>query len=315
MTSEQAFKRILVPTDGSVPSEVAQELAAFIAKKFQSKVTVVHVVAHELMKPGMEDFSLGGADTDIPSAGITRGDYPIPTQLPRQPSTYVRSRVANELLSWHNERGEEIIGEAVALFKEEGIEVDEKMLQHADPAETILQEAEDGEYDLIIMGSNGEDDEDMHLGSVAHKVSRHAQIPVLIVRQKRKISKILVPVDGSKRTAGILQEAVVLSKKTGAKMTLLYVQESSLFRLRPQASKEIGTHILANAAAQAKGVEADQKMESGDPAKIIMQTAKAGDYDLVVMGNKGHSTVGRFLLGGTVEHVIHYIDRPVLLVK
>jgi len=51
--------------------------------------------------------------------------------------------------------------------------------------------------------------------------------------------KILVPVDGSENSEKALQYAVVLARKTNAEMTLLYVQESSLFRLRPEVSKEI----------------------------------------------------------------------------
>lgn len=51
MQSEQIFKKILVPTDGSLPSLVAQELTAFMAKKLSSKVTVINIVAHELMIP------------------------------------------------------------------------------------------------------------------------------------------------------------------------------------------------------------------------------------------------------------------------
>jgi nucleotide-binding universal stress UspA family protein len=45
---------ILVPVDGSTSCLRAQELAALIAKKFCSKVTVAHVVSHDFMHPELK---------------------------------------------------------------------------------------------------------------------------------------------------------------------------------------------------------------------------------------------------------------------
>ncbi|MCJ7424271.1 universal stress protein [Candidatus Bathyarchaeota archaeon] len=147
------------------------------------------------------------------------------------------------------------------------------------------------------------------------KVSRHAHTPVLIARERRRIRKILVPVDGSESAERALRSAATVAKKTNAKITLLYVQESSIHKLKPEIARGIGTNILARAADLAKEAKLDQKLESGDPAKVIIQTAKNGDYDLIVIGNKGHSTISRFLLGSVSDHVIHYTDRSVLLVR
>jgi len=126
---------------------------------------------------------------------------------------------------------------------------------------------------------------------------------------------MLVPVDGSESSEKALSYAVLLAKRIDAEMTLLYVQESGLFKLRPEVAKAIGARILSKAVSQAKGVKIVQKLESGDPAKIVIQTAKNGNYDLTVMGSKGHSGLGRFLLGSASDHVIHYTDRSVLLTK
>jgi nucleotide-binding universal stress UspA family protein len=60
MPEKQFFGKILVPVDDSTSSLAAEELTALIAKKFGSKVTAFHVVAHELMNPAMRDFLPGG---------------------------------------------------------------------------------------------------------------------------------------------------------------------------------------------------------------------------------------------------------------
>lgn len=42
MANQGWFDKILAATDGSASSVVAEELAAFVAKKFKAKVTVIH---------------------------------------------------------------------------------------------------------------------------------------------------------------------------------------------------------------------------------------------------------------------------------
>jgi nucleotide-binding universal stress UspA family protein len=312
MQSKPIFEEILVPTDGSVPSTNALELTAFIAKNFKSRLTVIHVVSHELMHPQLQRFSPESQEY----YGATYGDTRTPPTIHfHEPPSSVQVKAYAEVDDWYRKHGEDVISDAVALFKEEGMSVDQKLVEDPDPAEGILKEAEKGNYGLIVLGHNGEEGEEQHLGSVAKKVSRHAQISVLIARQKTEVSKILVPVDGSAYAEKALEYAVSLADKTDAKMTLLYAQEPSLFRLRPQVAKEIGTRVLANAAGQVKGITPDQKLESGHPGKVIIETARNGDYDLIVMGSHGHTSARRFLLGSVTDHVIHYADRSVLLVK
>ena len=309
MKREEIFRKILVPVDGSLHSLIAEELTASIAKKLNSKVTVLHVVSHELMIPERHEHV---------AQGVTgSGQFPIERHVSTSTASSLPEAVTSEITSWFHQKGEQVIAEAVGLFQEEGIPVDQKIVHHANPAEAIIKEAQVGKYDVIIMGSRGEEEEgkESHLGSVAQRASRHSHIPVLIAREKRQISRILVPVDGSRNAEKALQYAILLAKKTNAKITLLYVQESSLFKLRPEVTKQIGTHILANAADQADEMKLDQKLEFGDPGKMITRTASEGDYDIIVMGSHGHGAIERFLLGSVSDHVIHYANRSVLIIK
>jgi len=313
MQSAHFFKRILVPIDGSVPSIVAQEIAALIATKFNSEVTVLHVASHELMMPQMQQF-LQERKEAVPISTST-GQFPRAVEVPKTPETPLPEEVVNEITNWYIEQGKRIIASAAALFKEEGITVNQKLVERGDPADTIINEAEMGNYDLIVIGNSGEEERDPHLGSVAKKVSAQVKIPVLVAREKSQISKILVPMDGSANAEKALQYAVLLAEKTNAKISLLYVQESTLFRLRPETTKKIGVRVLAQAAAKVEGIKPDQKLESGDPAKVIIQTATDENYDLIVIGGKGHGTIRRFLLGSVSDHAVHYTDRSVLLIK
>ena len=54
MSIPDCFKNILVPVDSSTSCLYAKQLAALIAKKFQSKIKVVHVVTHDFMHPELK---------------------------------------------------------------------------------------------------------------------------------------------------------------------------------------------------------------------------------------------------------------------
>ena len=286
MEGESFLERILVPVDGSHPCLHAEELAAVIAKNFGSKVMVIYVVSHELMQ------------------AAKRLDYEMP------PS------VLSEVTNWFSQAGKKILWEAEALFKEEGIEVDTRIVAYGDPADTILRVAKDEKYSLIAMGNRGETEAEVFsLGSVAEKVSRHAECPVLIVKQKTQLSKILVAIDGSESSEKALEYAVQLAKKHKAKVKLLNVQESKLFDLKPKVVREVGEHVLSDAAAKVKGLKLNTQLEFGNPAETIIEVAEKGSYDLIVVGSRGLSSVKRFFLGSVSDDISHHAKCSVLIVR
>jgi len=313
MQSEKIFKKILIPVDGSIPSLIAQELTAFVAKKLGSRVTVIHVVSHEFMHPQTQKLLIE-RHAHVP-IGPTTLSPPATLHSAGPPAKPFSDAVSEEIINWVHQKGEKAVADAVALFKEENVPVDSKLVEYADPAETILNEAEKGGYELIVLARSGEEEQEAHLGNIAEKVTRHSEAPVLIVGGKRKLSKILVPIDGSENAEKALRHAIFLAKSADVKLTLLYVQESSLFDLKPELTKEVGTRILSDAANKAKGLKVGQKLKSGNPAKVITKMANKEDYDLVVMGSRGLGTIGRFLLGSVSDHVAHYANRSVLIIK
>jgi len=288
MQSKEIFKRILVPMDRSI--DVAQQLSAFIAEKFHSEVTILHVVSPGLMQPGLRE---------------TFAEVSGPTQL--------STRLAREHEQAYKEGGKSL-SDAATLFKQKGIAVQERIVDNADPAEAIIEEAERGDYELIIMEQSEAKKKKPHLGSVAEKVSQYSRAPVLIVRERSSVSRILVPIDGSENAGKALEYAAAIAREANAKITLLYVLERSLFKSKTEEAKKTGALILSKAANEVKGIELHQKLELGKPAEIITQMADEGDYDLIVMGSKGQGGRMRFLLGSVSSHVIHYANRSVLIV-
>jgi nucleotide-binding universal stress UspA family protein len=220
-----------------------------------------------------------------------------------------------EITSVYRQQGEDIVSDSAQTFKEEGIQAEPKVVQNKNIVEAVMEEVERENYDVMIMGRSGRKERESRLGAVAEKMSRHSEIPVLVAGEKSTLAKLLVPVDGSKSSQRALACAVSLAKKVGATVTLLHVQESRLFSSHPELTETIGNSILSEAAEKLKGVGFDQKLESGDPARKILDVAEKGDFDLIVMGSSGHNAIARFLLGSVSNHVLHYTKNPVLVVK
>ncbi|MDI6902431.1 MAG: universal stress protein [Methanocellales archaeon] len=84
----------------------------------------------------------------------------------------------------HEEESERTLARIKNMAKELGVECDTKMIADPDVYVTIIREAEEGNYDMIIMGSRGLTGlKRITLGSVADAVIRNAHCPVTVVRQ------------------------------------------------------------------------------------------------------------------------------------
>jgi len=145
------FRKILLPVDGSQGSLKAARVAGEIARRFDSEVTILHVQhlpATVLAASGM--------------AGMVAPDRGTAEALEAAAREVLR--VARESLGLPEDRLNE-----------------KALLGH--PAEVICRVAEEGDYNLIVMGSRGLSEvRAFFLGSVSDKVSHHAPCPVLIVR-------------------------------------------------------------------------------------------------------------------------------------
>jgi nucleotide-binding universal stress UspA family protein len=290
MSRMQLFKKILVPVDGSHSCLHAKMFALLIAKKFKSKVTVVHVVTHEFMHPEL------------------KAQYQLPHSI------------LHKIDDAYLESGKKIVKNAEDMFREAGIEVEARLVKHEDPAELILELVKDEKYDLVIIGNRAESQSERYsLGSVTEKVARHAECPVLIVKQRPKLEKLLTAVDGSKYADKALEYAVQLAKNFNSKLALLHVEEDKLIRIGgPQVVDCLGTVgecILKDAAKKVETVSFDQILEYGSPAEIIIKVAKKAKVNVIVVGSRGLSSVRRYLLGSVSDDISLHSRSSVLIAR
>jgi nucleotide-binding universal stress UspA family protein len=136
------FKKILVGIDGSENSKRAAMAAADMAELFKGSVTLVSVV-----RPG--EYSLAVEDKAF----------------------------IDNLKEFHTNLVEAIVEEV----KRPGVEVDTK-IELGTPWKELTRTAEEGKYDLIIVGSRGVGQvAEFLIGSNASRIVQHSSIPVLVV--------------------------------------------------------------------------------------------------------------------------------------
>jgi len=135
------------------------------------------------------------------------------------------------------------------------------------------------------------------------------------------VNKILVPIDFSPCSLAALAYASSLAVDHSASATVLHVLPLGPARAgdpRLDEALELAQSQLADAVVEAKGRLGDRLSavaEAGDPLTRIVETAIAGEYDLVVMGT--HGRIGRLhmLAGSVAETVVRNAPCPVVTVR
>lgn len=118
--------------------------------------------------------------------------------------------------------------------------------------------------------------------------------------------------------------AVMLAKNSSGSVTLLYVTSpivpvTEFGAMLPDPTlqiQEAGDELLRNALASLKSpVPTSLLNRIGAPAEVIADVALEGQFDLVVVGNKGRGAVTRMFLGSVADRVVHICTKPVLVVR
>ena len=139
--------RILVPADGSNQSKTALEYA--IAQFPDAEITVLHVI------------------------DPVGGGYALQRGIPTSGEEWYESA---------REKADELFADAQELAAESDRTLDTE-IEVGRPARTIVEVADEDDYDGIVMGSHGRSGVSrILLGSVAETVVRRSTVPVTVVR-------------------------------------------------------------------------------------------------------------------------------------
>ena len=295
------FRHLLIPLDGSKMAEAALPAAAFLAEKFASRVTLMHVVER---KP--------------------------PSEVHGQPHL----KNARDASAYLSELSQRVFAKGISVdFHVHEAEVD-------NVAGSIVAHADELKHDLVIMCSHGRG-KSLHLflGSIAQKVIGMGSLPVLITHPDEQggappfsCRNILVPLDGDPDHAKALPVAreIALACDAALHLAIVVPRFSSLSgeakvsgRMLPATASRILEMEYKDAqefikaemeSLRSQGFAASGHVLRGDPAGMIADAANASSVDLTVLATHGKTGMKAFWEGSVAHRICSFSRVPLLLI-
>jgi nucleotide-binding universal stress UspA family protein len=289
------LNRFLVPLDGFEVAEQILPLVSLLAARLGEPVELLRVVP---------DVDLGGSEDEAIAAFLEASQH----------------------------EAEHYLEGIRVLLESEGVRVSGVTVRVGPVAPTILDVAMAADAGLILLATHGRSGpERWFIGSVADRVLRNAQTPVLALRpgdeapaEPVEIDRLLVPLDGSDEASAALPYAEYLAARLNATVTL--VQTVNLMALGMQGRtpppqlldtlQDNAEQYLQQAAheLQQRGVAVDTKFSFLHPADEVASLIREHPHSLVVMTSRGRSGIARTLLGSVADRIIRTAECPVLVV-
>ena len=289
------YDDILIPTDGSEAAERAVDYGAVLATAFDATVHALSVVDER-------DYDgITGDESDVMREGVEAA------------KTAAEAAV--------DDVAERVDGD-VTTHVTVGV-----------PSEAILEYVEAAGIDLVVMATHGRTGvERFIIGSVAEKVVRRADVPVVTVRVSEDlplwppIDRILVPTDGSDAAAVAVSHALDLAERFDATVDVVAVLDErtklELYNVGTaledvvgglESTAERATRAIRDRATE-RGLDATTAVVEGLPSRTICARAAETGADLVVMSTHGRTGLAHYLLGSVAERVVRNSSVPVCTV-
>lgn len=283
------FNKILVPLDGSKLAKQVFPAVAELASAFDSEVIIIGICEREDEEEG---------------------------QACR---LYINDE-AGEL--------EHILASSTATLKTVSL--------FGKPAEQILSYVEVNKVDLIMMSSFGQSGiKPWSMGSTANKVFKKTGVPLIIIRSKemqeesRLFSRIIVPLDGSEKSAAVLPYIKELARMLYCEIFLIQVVEEGKhvrtiggldyvqFSERDMSSTKTAMKNYLEGVCTDLGptkAKVSSEVRVGDAALEILKFADEKGCTLIAISSHGHSGIEAWATGSITSKIVAVSKQSVWLV-
>lgn len=201
------------------------------------------------------------------------------------------------------------------------------------PAYMISQVAKDEMMDVTVVAPwRHSKIEDFLLGSTSSKVVEITPGVNMVLRdnpQHDKLTHVVFAVDGSDHATRALTEATKALQLKERKITATVLNVVSVpaivsvftpaavsmaveNNLRLEAEKVVADALKCLSDL---GVEAEPRVEVGDPASRILRVAEEENAQLVISGAKGHGAVEHLIMGTVADRVVKHAKSSVAIVN
>jgi nucleotide-binding universal stress UspA family protein len=283
----ERYKRILAAVDGSNASKNAFRKTCSIAREGDSMITA------------------------LMSVPIYQDQFDVFT---------TKEKVTDELRA----EGEKILSDIKKIAEEERVHL-RMVLDEGSPFKTIPEVAEQGGYDLIVMGRRGMTHMERALmGSVTARVIGHTRKDVLVVPNNASPgwNNVLLASDGSKYGSAAVDGAINYARAYKSKLKIIQVVEvtdefqanapGAVDKMIFNAKRDLDN---IKARAEDSGVEAEVFVREGSAYEVITNLASQLNAGTIVMGSHGRTGLMRLFMGSVTARVIGHAPCPVLVIK
>jgi nucleotide-binding universal stress UspA family protein len=292
------YRSILVPLDGSLPSEQSLPYAATLARRSGAALQLAYV--HTPLLLGEGTMYLATPDVQL----------------------------------WEEEK--KYLLSIVDRLKKAGLEKVSAHVLEGPIAETLQEHLLGEGSDLIVMTTHGRGPVSRFwLGSVADQLVHRLPIPLLLIHTRQEetpptaepeVRKMLVALDGTPAAEQILEPAGKLAKLLGASCTLLrvvpsvvphvvYTKEAVSATLADKLRAEAHVYLqrVANSLREQGLAVQTRIIAHAHPATAILDEAASGEYDLLALETHGRRGLPRLFLGSVADKIVRGAAIPVLV--
>ncbi len=345
-----SINKILVPLDGSENAEKIGGWVAGLARPLDAEVALLTIVDPDKIelprstaehghpipgrsgphdRPGIETTgALAGTTGMIGGATTTPGHGGGVEHAPA---------FGTQILDSVMEQAKQYVEREADRMNAAGVKSSFEAVM-GDPAEEIVGYANKTGADMIAMATHrGSGLARGILGSVTDRVLHTAQIPVMAVHPESlsafggsqgQPETIVVPLDGSDRSASVVDMALDIAKAVGSQVVFFRVVQYPYYGVTAVDASYFDTGYAVSQQrvdadlylrqfkdkAEAMGIDAKSVVVTGSPASRLLEEVGSLSRPLIVMSTRGESGIKRWVLGSVADKVIRSSGLPVMVV-
>ncbi|WP_397363039.1 universal stress protein [Olleya sp. R77988] len=273
------MKKIIVPVDFSDHSNYALESAAILAKKYNADILALHML-------------------EISETILTKGETDL------QAETVFFMKLAEKRF---NEFLEQDYLEGVNITP---------IVKHFKVFSEVNDVAKEHDADLIIMGSHGSSGlKEIFVGSNTEKVVRHAEVPVLVVKNKPtalSFDNVVFASDFSENTVTPYINASKLFDKLGSNMHLVSVNTPGDNFNSTSEMEKIVASFLQKADGNLDKLSEVKFINDYTVEKGVLNYANVSGADVIAVATHGRTGFAHFLSGSISEDIANHSSLPVV---
>ncbi|RAJ16406.1 universal stress protein [Olleya aquimaris] len=273
------MKKIIVPVDFSEHSNYALESAAILAKKYNADILALHML-------------------EISETILTKGETDL------QAETIFFMKLAEKRFS-----------EFLQQDYLEGVNVT-PIVKHFKVFSEVNDVAQQHNADLIVMGSHGSSGlKEIFVGSNTEKVVRHAEIPVLVVKNKPtnlSFDNVVFASDFSENAVTPYLNASKLFEKLGSNLHLIYINTPGDNFSSSSEMEQTVADFLQKADGNLDKLSEVKFISDYTVEKGVLNYANVSGADAIAVATHGRTGFAHFLSGSISEDIANHASLPVV---